>query len=495
VNRALALLQSFVLENGARWGDVATPDQLEDAHAILDQSGPPYGYLTRARGYSKSTDLAAMALAAMLVQAPSSARLYGLAADRDQARLLLDSVRGFVQRTPELQGRVQPSEWRVYTQNGVALEALAADAASSWGLRPYFVVVDEIAQWGSTSGPRTLWESVASAAAKNPACRMVLLTSAGDPAHWSHGVLEHAKADPLWCVHELSGPAPWMDVAKLEEQKRRLPESSYLRLFENVWTASEDRLASLDDLRACVVHDGPLEPQDGVNYVIGVDLGLKRDRTAVAVCHSERLRGDEDPTVGARVVLDRMQVWKGSRLRPVQLEDVEEWIATASARYNRAAVVLDPWQAAGLAQRLKARGVPRTSWSGERTPRGWEVEEFTFSAQSVGRLASTLMLLIRNRALALPDDEELISELANLRLRETAPGVLRIDHDADKHDDRAIALALAAHRLARNVWTQPKPEPEEPCEPDMRKRALKEMLEARDKPNYIGAGSSRFSEH
>lgn len=438
-----------------------------------------------------------MALAAMLVQAPPSSRLYGLAADRDQARLLLDSVRGFVQRTPELQGRVQPSEWRVHTQNGVTLEALAADAASSWGLRPWFVVVDEIAQWGSTAGPRTLWESVASAAAKNPACRMVLLTSAGDPAHWSHAVLEHAKPDPLWRVHELSGPAPWMDAAKLEEQRRRLPESSYLRLFENQWTASGARLASLDDLRACIVHDGPLEPQDGVQYVIGVDLGLKRDRTAVAVCHSERLRGDEDPTVGARVVLDRMQVWKGSRLRPVQLDEVEEWIAAASAQYNRAAVVLDPWQAAGLAQRLQARGVPRTGWSGERNTwgRGWQVEEFTFSAQSVGRLASTLMLLIRNRALALPDDEEVISELANLRLKESAPGVLRIEHDADKHDDRAIALALAAHKLARNVWAQPKPTDEEPWEPDMRKRVLREMLEGRDTPTYLGAGSSRFDDY
>ena len=105
------------------------------------------------------------------------------------------------------------------------------------------------------------------------------------------------------------------------------------------------------------------------------------------------------------------------------------------------------------------------------------------------------MLLIRNRALALPDDEELVSELANLRLRETAPGVLRIEHDADKHDDRAIALALAAHRLARNVWAQPVPKPEETWEPDMRKRVLAEMLEERDKPKYVGAGSSRFDDY
>jgi hypothetical protein len=65
------------------------------------------------------------------------------------------------------------------------------------------------------------------------------------------------------------------------------------------------------------------------------------------------------------------------------------------------------------------------------------------------------MVLIRNHALALPDDAELIDELANLRLRETAPGVLRIEHDPDKHDDRAISLALAAQRIIQLASPQP----------------------------------------
>jgi hypothetical protein len=43
----------------------------------------------------------------------------------------------------------------------------------------------------------------------------------------------------------------------------------------------------------------------------------------------------------------------------------------------------------------------------------------------------------------------------NVRLRETAPGVFRIDHDPDRHDDRVISLALVAHRLAERPTTQP----------------------------------------
>jgi hypothetical protein len=38
-------------------------------------------------------------------------------------------------------------------------------------------------------------------------------------------------------------------------------------------------------------------------------------------------------------------------------------------------------------------------------------------------------------------------KLAHVRLRETSPGVVRLDHDADRHDDRAISLGLAAVTL------------------------------------------------
>ena len=77
-----------------------------------------------------------------------------------------------------------------------------------------------------------------------------------------------------------------------------------------------------------------------------------------------------------------------------------------------------------------------------------------FSVQSVGRLASTLTLLIRNYALALPDDPD---ELANLRLRETSPGVLRIDHDPDKHDDRANRKRKDQPLIWSRVWFEPIP--------------------------------------
>ncbi len=42
-----------------------------------------------------------------------------------------------------------------------------------------------------------------------------------------------------------------------------------------------------------------------------------------------------------------------------------------------------------------------------------------------------------------------------MRLRESTPGVYRLDHDANQHDDRAIALGLAADELLRRPVEYP----------------------------------------
>jgi hypothetical protein len=56
---------------------------------------------------------------------------------------------------------------------------------------------------------------------------------------------------------------------------------------------------------------------------------------------------------------------------------------------------------------------------------------------------------------ALPEDPELLAELRNIRLRESSPGVYRLDHERGRHDDRAIVLAMAAGYLVERGGTRP----------------------------------------
>lgn len=432
---ALDLLASLVLEDGQRWGQAADPRQWADASAILD-AGEPMHFLTRPRGASKTTDLAGVGLAVLLEQAPPASRSYGVAVDADQGRLLLDALAGFVRRTPGLADRLEIQRNRVAARrSGSSLDVLPADAGSAYGLRPWLVIADELAQWPTTGNARGVWEAVVSAMTKVVGSRLVVLTTAGDPAHWSAKVIELARESPRWRVSEMPGPCPWVDPDSLEEQRRLLLPSSFERLHMNRWTASEDRLTTIDDLRACVTLAGPLAPAKGERYVVAVDLGVKKDRCVASVVHAEPFISGTGgaPTLGDRIVLDRLQVWAGSKAQPVSLDDVEAWVAQAVRSFNGAHVVFDPWQAVGMAQRLRKAGC--------------RVTEFNFSSQSVGRLALTLYQLIRAHTLALPDDGDLLDELANVRLRETSPGVVRMDHDPGDHDDRAVALALGAFHL------------------------------------------------
>lgn len=427
----LDLLAGLVNEDGRTWGAAAAPFQWHDVEAIFSPDGPRWHFLTRPRGGSKSSDLAAVLLAWLATEAQGAARGYIAAADKDQGALLLDAAQGFVARSPALRGVVKVEASKIIAKSGASVEVLAADGPSAYGLRPSFVVVDEIAQWPTTRNARSVWSALVSATAKVKGCRLVCLTSAGDPVHWSHKVLATAKSDPKrWHVAETAGPLPWVDPAVLEAQRPLLRPSEFERLHLNVWCAAEDRLVDPADLAACVFLTGDLPPQSSRTYIVTADLGLKNDRTACVVAHFDPRDGDPD---GGTIVVDVLRVWQGSRRDPVQLDDIEAWLAATSTAYGHAPIRLDPWQAVGLAQRLQALG--------------HVVEEYVFSAGSVGRLASSLFVALKSHRLALPNDEDLLAELASVRLRETSPGVVRLDHDSGNHDDRAIALALAVEYL------------------------------------------------
>jgi phage terminase large subunit-like protein len=275
-----------------------------------------------------------------------------------------------------------------------------------------------------------MWTLVASSIPKWPGARLVVIGHAGDPSHWAHAILEHARASDTWHVSEVPGPLEWMSADALAEQRALLLPSEYARRHLNVWTAGEDKLTTVEDVRACIQHSGDLDYQTGCRYITSLDVGLVGDRTVALVAHAERR------PAGVTVVVDRLNVWQGKRFRPVSLDVVEAWVEAACRDYH-CALTFDPYQAQHLAQRLRDRHV--------------RVEEYTFTQASTGRLAVTLYRLLRDHFLDLPDDDRLVDELVNVQLREVSPGSYRIDHASGRHDDMAIATAMAAAYLVENA--------------------------------------------
>jgi hypothetical protein len=415
--RARDVLGMLLLENGRLWPEAAEGWQFDDAVAVLE-GGRPYNFLTRARGGSKTTDLAACALA-LLLTAKHGARLYWLAADQDQGRLALDAIAGFVARTPGLGGLVDLGARRVaVSRSAASLEVLAADAPGAWGLLPAAVFVDELAQWADTPQPRRLWEAVSSAVAKLPDAKLVVLTTAGDPVHFSAKILEHAKGSQLWRVNEVSGPPPWMAADRVAEQRARLPQAVFEQLFLNRWVAADGAFLDPGLVDAAFTLDGPaVDREADRSYVAGLDLGHVNDRSVFALGHRE----------GGATHLDRLRVWEGSRSRPVDFGEVERFVVAAHKRFGFR-LRIDPWQGLDLAQRLRAAGV--------------RTDEFHFSTASKQRLASALLEGINGGTLRLYAADGLRDELVGLRVKQTSSGAWTFDHAAGGHDDRAVALAL-----------------------------------------------------
>jgi phage terminase large subunit-like protein len=426
VAEALDLMHALVLDSGARWGAVATAEQRRLAEAVLEPGdGPRLVWLEAPKGYSKSTDTAGLSIARLVTDFPALAEGYVIAADLDQSNRLLDKARGLIARSG-LGGVLRVESHRlVNVKTGARMVALAADAPSAEGLLSPWFVCDEVPRWPDTTSAKNMWTAVFSSVPKWPGAHLVVLGHAGDPGHFSYKLRERARISDAWLFGHVPGPTPWLSSADLAEQQAVLLPSEYQRRHLNLWVAGEDRLTTREDVAACMGDYDLLEPVQGVRYVIDCDLGVVNDLTVVTIAHRD---------ADGRVVVDRQASWSGTPARPVQLADVREYVLTAHREYNRAPVVLDPWQGKDMAQQLRRSGV--------------RVEEFTFSSQSNGRLAVSLLHLLRDHLLLLPADWALADELVNVRLREPAPGQYRIDHDPSKHDDRVISLALVAHRLA-----------------------------------------------
>jgi phage terminase large subunit-like protein len=216
------------------------------------------------------------------------------------------------------------------------LDVISSDLATSWGRTPRFLFVDEVANHPSAELAERFIDSLLTALVKRRDSQCLAATTPSSPSHWSYGLWQTALADEHWRTSIMSGPAPWQDPAELASERARLPESLWRRLFECEWAEADDALADAAAVAACVRHDGALEPQPGVVYIVAFDLSVSSDHTAVCVAHAA---GDDGQRT---VVVDRLQAWVPKGGRQVDLGEVEDWIAQASRDYGGAAVIGDP---------------------------------------------------------------------------------------------------------------------------------------------------------
>lgn len=208
----------------------------------------------------------------------------------------------------------------------------------------------------------------------------------------------------------------------MEEQRGFLPPKVYARLWENQWCSGGDALDA-DDIEACIVADGPQFKADfGLDYVAGLDLGIKRDHSALVILGVDRKT--------QRIRLAQCQSWRPPKRGEVDLEDVQRAVTAAHRNFRLRSVLYDPHQAQLMAQQLRKLAVPMT--------------EFNMSGKNQVTMACTLLEVFRSRRIDLYRDSELVRDILRLNIEPRSYG-FKLESGrsgSSGHADRAIALAI-----------------------------------------------------
>jgi hypothetical protein len=409
-------------------------------------------WLERPRGHSKSSDVMIMAAWALFA-ARKPINGVVVAVDRDQAALDRDHLNRLVAANPWLDQVLEVQAWRVVNRHtGSALDIMASDVASSYGLLLDFAVCDEVTLWPK----RELFDSILSAAAKRSTCLLLCIGNAGFQESWQWSLREAIRAENRWFFSRLEGPvASWITQADLAEQRRLLPGVAFDRLWLNLWTAGAGDALEASDLDAAF--DADLRPltgrEPGYEYILAFDLGIKRNWSAAVVLGVKRGRRDH----GA-LRLAAVRTWKPTKARRVDLSEVEATVADLIEQFGVRHVIYDEWQAAHLASRLQSRKAGRLM---RRNPlldplpslRTAAKTAFTAVAWTdLPRIASAMLQAFVDRRLRLFPHEALRRDLRCMRVEERKNGTFRLTfpEQADgSHGDVATALSYAVHRASQ----------------------------------------------
>lgn len=238
---------------------------------------------------SKTTDAAALALVLLLTVAPARSRSHAYAADADQAGIMLDTIHGLAERSGLL-GAVDIGARNMTVRGtGATLSVESADGASAYGLRPWLTLVDELGAWPRSANTAACGGPSSRPLPKVPGSILLVIGTAGSPSGIGAEVWTEAETSPHWRASRHPGPAPWWAAEDIAATRRDLSPSEYRRLILCEWAEGDERPRR--GRRRGRVHppgSTSLTPRASVRYVAALDIGTRRDLTALVVGHSER---------------------------------------------------------------------------------------------------------------------------------------------------------------------------------------------------------------
>lgn len=283
-------------------------------------------WIELARKNGKSELLAGVALYLLAYDGEEAGEVYGLAADRDRARIVWDVAARMVQLSPVLSKRlkVRAHERRITDERtGSFYGVLARDASGNLGTNPHGVVLDEVI----SQKDGRLWDAMRTAMGARVQPLMIAATTAGSDAA-SFAAAEHAECvkvqdDPARAPHRFvylrntpQDADPWdernwrhanpalgrfLSLQALRDEAREArndpsKENAFRQFRLNQWVSQATRWMPMDAWDACAGElwlrpDWRDAELAGRECWAGLDLAARHDLVALAVLVPEDPEG------------------------------------------------------------------------------------------------------------------------------------------------------------------------------------------------------------
>lgn len=399
-DKVLAFLESLPIVSGLRAGEnlqlidfqrqfvrgIYSPRDCEGMRLVR------LAALSVARGNGKSALLSGLSLAHLLGPCMEPyGECYAAALDREQAGVLYNQTRAYIEATPWMAARVNIRDWHkeiIDEPSQSRWRALTSDARKAHGLAPSFWIADEVAQWRN----RELWDNLATGMGKRrSALGVTISTQAADDLHFFSEMLDGESVPTVYTqLHsapdgcELDDRNAWaaanpalgafLNEGQFADAAQRAIRSpsfapSFRLLQLNQRIAAEGRFIEQAEWDANAEPFDPLE-LEGARCYGGLDLSSTRDLCALSLYFPDPgclLTWHWFPrdTIAVRVERDRVPYdrWAADGWAEVTVGNARDDLAIAlqiadiRERYDLQGIAFDRWQMARLMKMLNDEGI------------------------------------------------------------------------------------------------------------------------------------------
>lgn len=406
----------------------------KSVHVVDGQRGLTFDHrvvvISTPRQDGKSTLSAWVGLWRLFVDPTLEGDIVSVALDREGAQIILHDARRIIRGNELLRDLIDPdyglTKSEIRLKDGRRWLIKSAEAVYSRGLRVGTLLFDELG-WSQDDGDLLHTLSAAMAAQANP---LTLITSTVGPGQFGPlwELFEQAETDEdILLIYSQENQSPKVTHKFLEGQRKKLPPAWFNREHLNLWGSGTDAFCSAEDYAQAARRPSPRRDHSESPTAAFLDLGWKKDETALAI-------GRKNESGVEIIWLEGFRPPRGGTL---DLRAVEGRLRELVVRYTIRELEIESPQGVLLSQRLD---IP-----------GCRVEVLHPTAKSNAERWGALYTALQNGAVHLPGDKLLRRQLLSLTIQSGATG-WRVEDQPSIHNDRAVAVAGAIYLLTRGHY-------------------------------------------